>query len=112
MVQNLSEYAPTRKGVESLVRGLTPTILQLWKMERESKGDDLVAVIDTQANRVFMKPKEVICTQLRRHKNNADLLVRLTKPASSRANGAITIWSIIGFTTGQVCTLPLVIARS
>jgi len=113
MIPNLSGYPPTKKGAEDLVGDLTPTIIRLWKAEREIKSDDLVAVIDANANSVNIKSRSGICTQLKRHSPKSDLLSYLSRPAvSPRPNGTISIWAVVGFTDDKVCVLPVVLARS
>lgn len=110
---NLSGYPPTKKGAEDLVEDLTPTIVNLWKAEREVKSDDLVAVIDAHANSVSIKSRAGICAQLKKHSPNSDLLSYLSRPVvSPRPNGTISIWAVVGFTDDKVCALPVVLARS
>ena len=113
MIPNLSSYPPTKKGAEDLVEDLTPTIINLWKVEREIKSDDLVAVIDAHANSVSIKSRSGICAQLKKHSPDSDLLSYLTRSAiPQRPNGTISIWAVIGFADDKVCVLPVVLARS
>jgi len=108
---DLSNYPSTKKGVEALVQDLTPTIADLWKIEREDHTDDLVAIIDAHTNRVSLKARTEVHKQLKKFNPNVDILKRIEKPAS-KPNGTVRIWTIIGFSNGKVCALPMVLARS
>lgn len=111
MLPKLSSYPSTREGVKDLIQDLTPAIIDLWKVEREERTDDLVAVIDTQLNSVQLHARKNVCAKLKKHTPDIDILKRLTRPAS-KADGTVRIWGIIGFPNGRVCAVPLVVARS
>lgn len=110
MLPDLSVYPSTKEGVEHLIQDLTPAITNLWKTERKD-SDDLVAVIDAHTNNISLKSRKAVYVQLKRHNPEIDLLKRLQKPAS-KANGTVKIWTIVGFSNGKVCALPMVLARS
>jgi hypothetical protein len=111
MLPDFSSYPATQKGARDLIQDLTPAIADLWKSARETCSDDLVAVIDAHTNDISLKPREAVCTTLKTQNPKNDLLPWLTKTAS-RPNGSVRIWTIIGFSNGRVCALPMVVARS
>ena len=108
---DLSEYPATKTGAEALKTDLRPLIVDLWKTERATKTDDVVAVINAHTNKVHLDTRKKIYRQLLEVNPKQDFLDRLKEPAPSKA-GNITIWSIIGFTNGRVCILPITLARS
>jgi len=103
-------YQPTSQGVQEIIKDLTPTLISLWKTERENKSDDVVAIIDVATNNVDLRSRMSTWYRIKRHNPDSDLLERLLKPAAK--NGAVTIWAIIGFSEGQVAAAPVVLALS
>lgn len=108
---DFTSYPPTEEGVQNLVKDLTPTLVSLWKAERNVKTDDVVAVIDVGTNEVSLSSRSKACQQIKKHKYSSDLLEHLQNPVYATA-GSITICAIVGFPEGQVATVPVVLARS
>jgi len=104
------QYQPTSHGVQEIIKDLTPTLISLWRTERENKSDDVVAIIDATTNKVNLHSRMSTWYRIKRHNPDSDLLERLLKPAAK--NGAVTIWAIIGFSEGQVAATPVVLALS
>lgn len=111
MTPDLSGYPPTKKGAEALIQALLPHITGLWRTERQGANDDLVAVINAHNNTTYIKNRTSVYSQIKAKSPKVSILKKLKKPAPNR-NGSITIWAIIGFSAGNVCLQPVVVARS
>lgn len=115
MVPDLSEYPATPQGVEDLKKDLHALIVDMWKTERASKTDDVVAVINAQTNKIHLDTRSRIYRQLREinppPESKRDILDWLREPAPSQA-GNVTIWSIVGFANGRFRVSPMTLARS
>jgi hypothetical protein len=106
MSLDLSAYPATKLGAWEMIEALTPSILSLWRTERQQRlTDDLIAVINARSNRVTVYQK------MKKRLPTLDLLEYVSKKPSA-SNGSICIWVIIGFHSGQLCCLPLTIAYS
>lgn len=109
---DLSVYPPTKKGARTLIEALTPRIVSLWKQARQIQGtDDLVAIVDVATNHVRVDNRAQIYLQLRRRDPTLTLLSYFTQQPPTE-NGTIKIWSLVGFPTGQIYTLPTTLCYS
>lgn len=101
---------PIRDAADLMIRKLHPEIVRLWRVERENhKSDDLVAIISTDKNQVRLDTRRSVYAKCRKNYPDQDLLIE--DPAPGRG-GAVVIWSVLLFPTGQVCILPVTLLRS
>lgn len=114
MTTEFTEITPDENGARSLVRALHPQLEAMWRSERQNLStDDLVAIIDSQGPRtsIRLETRSAIYTQLKCHNPTYFVIDHIVNPAPSKP-GRITIWTVIGFKTGQTCILPVTLVRS
>jgi len=112
MPPDFATYPATRKGAESIVQALLSNLVRLWKMERRvHSSDDLVAIINTEQRKIVLEPRSAVITYLKKEKPQSDLLNYVVNSAPSKP-GLVSVWAIIGFTSGEACIIPIVLARS
>ena len=109
---DMSAYPATKAGAWRMIDELSPDILQLWRIERQTQcTDDLVAVVNTKANAVTLEPRSRLYHRFRRLAPNLDLLKHFERPPTA-FHGSIRLWVLIEFRTGGLCLVPFTIAHS
>ena len=112
MKTDLTTYPETKKGAVEIIAALTPSIVRLWKVEREHlKTDDLVVLINTDTGRVSIEPRAAIYKKMKKLTPDYDLTDSIINPVPA-ANGTVAIWGIIGFASGRTCLVRIVLGMS
>lgn len=109
---DLSAYPATKHGAKSMIQDITPRLINLWKSERKSlQTDDLIAIVDAHAGHIRVDSRTNVYNMIRRRNPDLDLLEYFTQQPSG-SHGTVKIWALVGFSSGQLCLMPLNLAFS